>query len=61
MTLHELAVTIKTMRELQDLSRQAPQSQQRRANAARYELRCDQLVRKILADDNTKTIHLPFN
>ena len=61
MTLHEFAFTLKTMRELQELSRQAPQSQDRRAKAARYELRIDQLTRKIITDDNTKTIHLPFN
>lgn len=56
MTVFELAAMLKTMRELQELARKAPQSQERRTNAGRYELRCDQLVRKILAnDDNQRT------
>lgn len=54
MSVHALASLLKTMRELQDLSRKAPQSQARRASAARYELRCDQLVRKMLASDDNK-------
>lgn len=60
MTLFELGATIRTMRELQELSRKAPQSQERRTAAARYELRCDTLIKKILADDAAQTIHLPF-
>lgn len=61
MTLFDFATLIKTTRELQELYRKAPQSQERRANAARYELRLDQLTRKLLADDNSNKIQLPLN
>lgn len=54
MSAFEFAAMLRTMRELQDLSRKVPQSQERRANAARYELRCDQLLRKILAADENR-------
>lgn len=60
MTLTELALTIKRMRDLQELSRKAPQSQERRTAAARYELRIDNLIRLILADEDSNNIHLPF-
>jgi len=59
-TLTELALTIKRMRDLQELSRKAPQSQERRTAAARYELRIDNLIRLILADEDSNNIHLPF-
>lgn len=61
MTLFDFAMLIKTTRELQELSRKAPQSQERRVNAARYELRLDQLTRMLLADDKSTVIQLPIN
>lgn len=61
MSLFDFGTLLRTMRELQELARQAPQSNTRRANAARYELRVDQLLKIILRNDESRNYHLPIN